>query len=138
MTDTDRFLTLVAELRQALEVLHRYRTTIARDQLLRDVDTQNMVLFALYRGMQGAIDLGQHVIVERGLAVPSAYREVFRVLGAAGLVEAGLSTRLEAWGGMRNVVAHQYGSLDLDRIATALYDELADLDAFLTAMARLA
>jgi uncharacterized protein YutE (UPF0331/DUF86 family) len=88
--------------------------------------------------MQSAIDLGQHVIVERGLSVPSAYREIFRVLGTAGLVEPALATRLEAWGGMRNVVAHQYGNLDLERVATALYDELGDLDAFLTAMARLA
>jgi uncharacterized protein YutE (UPF0331/DUF86 family) len=39
---------------------------------------------------------------------------------------------------MRNVVAHQYGSLDLERVARALYDDIGDLDAFATAMARLA
>jgi len=137
VTDADRFRALLAELRQALVVLHRYRDTVPRDRLLEEVDTQNMVLFALYRGMQSAIDLGQHVIVERGLAVPSTYREIFRVLGTAGVVEPDLSTRLQAWGGMRNVVAHQYGSLDFERIAAALYEELGDLDAFLTAMARL-
>jgi uncharacterized protein YutE (UPF0331/DUF86 family) len=137
VTDADRFLALIEELRQALDVLDRYRTSIPRDRLLADLDTQNMVLFALYRAMQGAIDLGQHLIAERGLPVPSSYREVFRVLGDAGLVDADLARRLEGWGGMRNVIAHQYGAIDLQRIARALYDELSDLGAFAAAIARL-
>jgi uncharacterized protein YutE (UPF0331/DUF86 family) len=138
MTDADRFLSLLEELRQGLAVLARYRASVPRERLLADVDTQNMVLFALYRAMQDSIDLGQHLIAERGLPVPSSYREVFRVLGNARLLDADLATRLEAWGGMRNVVAHQYGSLDLERVARALYDDIGDLDAFATAMARLA
>jgi uncharacterized protein YutE (UPF0331/DUF86 family) len=137
VTDADRFLALIEELRQALAVLARYRASVPRERLLADLDTQNMVLFALYRAMQGSIDLGQHLIAERGLPVPSSYREVFRVLGEAGVVDPELSRRLEAWGGMRNVVAHQYGALDLLRVAKALYDELDDLEEFVTAMARL-
>lgn len=137
MTDVDRFLALLEELRQALAVLARYRTSVPRERLLADVDTQNMVLFALYRAMQGCIDLGQLLIAERALPVPSSYREVFRVLGDAGLTEPDLTRRLEGWGGMRNVVAHQYGSIDLERVATALHDELDDLEDFATAMARL-
>jgi len=31
----------------------------------------------LYRAIQATVDLGQHVIAERGLPVPSSYREVF-------------------------------------------------------------
>lgn len=137
MTDLDRFLALLDELRQALGVLRRYRDSLPRERLVRDIDTQNMVLFALYRAVQGSIDLGQHVIAERGLPVPSAYREIFRVLRDAGVLDAELADRLERWAGMRNVIAHQYGALDLERVADALYDHVPDLEAFAVAMARL-
>jgi uncharacterized protein YutE (UPF0331/DUF86 family) len=138
VTDLERFLALLAELREALRVLGRYRATVPRERLMAEIDTQNMVLFALYRAVQCSIDLGQHVIAERELPVPSAYREVFRVLGSAGIVDATLAEHLERWGGFRNVVAHQYGSLDLERVARALYEDLDDLEDFATAMARLA
>lgn len=77
------------------------------------------------------------MIAERGLAVPSAYREVFRVLGEAKLLDAEQTDPLERWAGMRNVIAHQYGALDLEVVADALYDHLQELDAFAVTMARL-
>ena len=77
MTDRERFLALLEALRQALETLTRYQATIPRERLLAELDTQNMVLFALYRAIQAAVDVGQHLIAERGLPVPSSYREVF-------------------------------------------------------------
>ncbi len=137
MTDRERFLALVAELQQALAVVARYRATVTRERLRSDVDTQNMVLFALYRAVQGCIDVGQHVIAERGLPVPGAYRDVFRVLGDAGVIDAGLASRLERWAGLRNVIAHPYGALDLERVADALLDESGGLETFAAAMARL-
>ncbi len=137
MTDPDRCLALLESLRQALAVLDRYRREVTRERLLSEVDAQNMVLFALYRAVQGAIDLGQHVIAERGLPVPSAYREVFRVLADGKVIDRDLARRLEGWGGMRNVIAHQYGAIDLARVAHALHDELGDLEAFAVSMAAL-
>lgn len=137
MSDLERFLSLLESLRQALLVLARYRDTVPRERLLTDVDTQNMVLFAIYRAAQGCIDLAQHVIAERGLPIPTAYREVFRALGDAGVLDATLTARMEGWGGFRNVIAHQYGTIDLARLARGLYDELVDLQEFAAAMARL-
>ena len=137
MSDLERFLSLLEELRQALAVLSRYRRSVPRERLLGDIDTQNMVLFALYRAVQACIDVGQHVIAERGLPVPSAYREVFRVLGDGGVLDPALTIRLERWGGFRNVIAHQYGALDLERVAGALYDDLQDLETFASTLARL-
>ena len=138
MTDPDRFLALIEAARQAVEVLKRYRASVPRERLLGDVDTQNMVLFALYRAVQACIDLGQHLIAERGLRVPAAYREVFGVLGEAAIVEATLATRLQGWGGLCNVIAHHYGDIDHALIAHALYDELGDLEAFIARMAEVA
>lgn len=35
--------------------------------------------------------------------------------------------RRQGWGGLRNLIAHQYGSLNLEPVADALYDELEEL-----------
>lgn len=94
------------------------------------------MVLALYRAVRGCIDIGQHVIAERGLRVPS-YREVFRVLGEAGVLDGSLTPRMERWGGFRNVITHQYGMMDLERVARALHDELVDLEEYAAAMARL-
>jgi uncharacterized protein YutE (UPF0331/DUF86 family) len=138
MADLERFLALLESLRQALVTLERYRTTVERERLIADVDTQNMVLFAMYRAVQLSIDLGQHVIAERGLPVPSAYRELFRVLADAGIVSADLGKRLQGWAGFRNVIAHDYGRIDMVLVARALHDDLGDLNEYARAVAALA
>ena len=79
--------------------------------------------------------LGQHLIAERGLPVPSSYREIFTVLGTSGVLDGGLAGRLQGWGGLRNLIAHQYGSLNLELVAHALYEDLGALRDFATAMA---
>jgi uncharacterized protein YutE (UPF0331/DUF86 family) len=94
-----------------------------------------MVLFALYRAVQGAIDLGQHLIAERGLRVPAAYREVFRTLADDGILTPELGARLQGWAGFRNIIAHDYGVLDLQLVAKALHDDLGDLHDFAKVMA---
>ena len=136
MADPERYLALLEALRQALATLVRYRETIPREKLLADPDTQNMVLFAMYRAVQGAIDLGQHYIAENRLPVAAAYRKVFAVLADAGAIDAVLAGRLDAWGGLRNVIAHHYGVIDIALVADALYEELPDLEAFAAAMAK--
>jgi uncharacterized protein YutE (UPF0331/DUF86 family) len=135
VADLERFLALLESLRQALTTLDRYRSTVTRDRLIHEVDAQNMVLFALYRAVQGAIDLGQHLIAEKGLPVPSAYREVFRALADAGILSPGLGIRLQGWAGFRNIIAHDYGVLDMQLVAKALHDDLGDLHEFARAMA---
>jgi uncharacterized protein YutE (UPF0331/DUF86 family) len=135
VADLERFLALLESLRLSLATLDRYQRTVDRDRLVQDVDAQNMVLFALYRAVQGAIDLGQHLIAERGLPVPGAYREVFRSLSAAGLLTLDLGARLQGWAGFRNIIAHDYGVLDMQLVAKALHVDLVDLHEFAKAMA---
>jgi uncharacterized protein YutE (UPF0331/DUF86 family) len=136
VADLERFLGILEVLREALATLERYRSTIERDRLLADVDVQNMVLYATYRAVQAAVDLAQHLVAERGLPVPTTYRETFRILADAGEIEARLAERLQGWAGLRNVIAHHYAAIDVALVADALYGDLGDLASFATEMAR--
>ena len=62
--------------------------------------------------------------------MPSSYAEVFAVLGEAGVIDARLAAHLRAAAGLRNLVAHQYGVLDFDRVFLIARDELDDLLTF--------
>lgn len=134
MADRERFLALLAALRDAVAVLRRYADAVSRSSLEADVDTQNMVLFATYRAIQAAIDAGQHAIAERSLPVPASYRDVFNVLASAGLISSDLARRMAGWAGLRNVIAHAYVDIDLRIVADAIYGELGDLEEYHAAL----
>lgn len=67
---------------------------------------------------------------------PTGYRDSFLVLGDAGVLPAELMVRLAPSAGMRNLLTHEYGSIDLDIVATAVPDARRDFRAYVEAVAR--
>jgi uncharacterized protein YutE (UPF0331/DUF86 family) len=128
---------LLAALRRDLADLARYAREVSYDRFLRERDAQNMVLFAVYRVAQDLIDVAAMVVADRGLGVPHSYREAFALMTQAGLIEAQLSVDVEGWVGLRNVIAHIYRKLDLDRVYTAVSSERDALSSFLVVAERL-
>ncbi len=77
-----------------------------------------------------AIDVGEMLISIYGLERPEENRDVFRVLGGAGILEPDLAARLRAAAGLRNLIVHQYARLDRARLRGVLVHGLDDLEAF--------
>lgn len=124
-------------LRKFLQDLDRYRQGIGRQEFLRNRDKQGMVLFALLEAMQLCIDLGSHIISEKGWRKPETYRDVFRVLWENSLIDESLRDQLHDLAGFRNVVVHLYGKLDLDRVYTTLQSGLEGITQFAKVVERL-
>ncbi len=59
--------------------------------------------------------------------MPQSYGEVFVVLAERGVLNRELADRLWAAAGLRNLIAHQYGVVDADRIFAIASDGLDDL-----------
>ena len=127
--------THLALLREMLELLDRYATTVTRADLERDRETWLKVRGALEIAAQCCIDLALAIITQRALAVPQTYREAFTTLARAGVIDGALAADLAGWAGLRNVLVHMYTALDLDRVHAALA-ATAPLHAFGTAAAR--
>jgi uncharacterized protein YutE (UPF0331/DUF86 family) len=125
----------LALLREMLDLLERYATTVTRPDLERDRETWLKVRGALEIAAQCCIDLALAIIAQRALAVPQTYREAFTTLARAGVIDGALAGDLESWAGLRNVLAHMYTALDLDRIHAAL-GATAPLRAFGAVAAR--
>jgi uncharacterized protein YutE (UPF0331/DUF86 family) len=116
-------------LRQAVSRLRRYATTVTAERLSSDIDTQYMVLHALYVAVQACIDLALQICADRRLTTDGTYRHAFRALLEAGLLGSDLAARMGRWASFRNVLAHFYPVVDLSKVHAAL-SEVGDLEAF--------
>ena len=91
-----------------------------RSTFLADRTAQEVVAFNLFVAFQDALDLAAHLIADRGLEMPTTAREHFEILGRAKLLSPAVAASMAGCAGLRNLIAHAYGSID----TTRLYDEL--------------
>lgn len=124
-----------AALRDALTDLERYARMFERPRFLGDRDAQRLVLQAMYVAVQACIDEAMEVCEEAGIGHGETYREVFLALGNAGLLDPTLAGQMSGWASFRNVLAHFYPVLDLERTYAALADvpQLRAFEAWLLA-----
>ena len=124
-----RDLSHLNELDESLKDWERYHR-YSLEELQKDRDKRNMVLHAMLISIQAAIDISSHLISKNQLKRPTTYRETFELLGQAGMISEELAGELSDLAGLRNVLVHIYGELDLDEIHSVLQNDLKILRSF--------
>jgi uncharacterized protein YutE (UPF0331/DUF86 family) len=117
-------------LERLLARLEQYAASITREELELDLDTWLKVSRALELVAQCCVDLAMELVARRGLGVPETYREAFVRLAHDGLLNAEQAAVLQRWAGLRNVLAHLYTSIDLDRLHAAMSEDKQVLREF--------
>ena len=117
-------------LERMLARLDDYAIDISRGQIESDLDTWLKVSRALELVAQCCVDLAMEIVAKRGLGVPDTYRDAFVRLAQAGLLSPEQSLQLQGWAGLRNVLAHLYGAIDLDRLHAAMTEDKGALREF--------
>lgn len=135
MVDSAVLAEKIASVRDAVarirEVLPQSRDAFRADRTAREI-----VILNLFVALQECLALAAHWLSDAGLGVPQSYGQVFSRLGEQGIVDPALAARLAAASGLRNLVAHRYGALDLDRIHEIASTRLDDLLALCETLAR--
>ncbi len=106
------------------------------EEFRSDRTTREVVTLNLFLALQDCIGLATHWLADAGWDVPQSYGEVFTMLGERGVLDQELALRLRAAAGLRNLIAHQYGILDLDRIFEMATSKRGDLLAFCEQLAQ--
>ncbi|NOX92197.1 MAG: DUF86 domain-containing protein, partial [Gammaproteobacteria bacterium] len=96
------------------------------DELETDYARQDSIVFNLQRACEAAIDAAMHQVRIKGLGIPQESRDAFRMLEAAGLLSAELSSHMQAMVGFRNVAVHDYQKLNLAIVRAILGERLDD------------
>ncbi|HKI06751.1 MAG TPA: DUF86 domain-containing protein [Thermoanaerobaculia bacterium] len=97
-------------------------------------DASDAVILHLWQAVQIVLDLAGSACLHLHLGTPQSYGESFRRLSEAGFLEPGLAARLARAAGFRNVIAHAYETIDMERVYRVAREGPADLRAFLAAL----
>ncbi|MFL6203174.1 MAG: type VII toxin-antitoxin system HepT family RNase toxin [Thermoanaerobaculia bacterium] len=100
-----------AWLNDAEEILSR-----PTDEFLADVKSRDLATFYLFLTVQECIDLAAHWVSDAGWDVPDDAGGSFDLLAEHGAMDRELAMVLRGAVGLRNRIAHGYGSVDHERI----------------------
>jgi uncharacterized protein YutE (UPF0331/DUF86 family) len=119
----------LAELRRHLDHLRAIRPrVIGPESLERDLTLHNDVLFSLLTICQLVIDVASELSARRGDRFED-YTEAVRNLAKDPRFPAEVVDKLERLPGFRNVLVHDYVSLEMRRVMDAL-DDLEPVERF--------
>jgi uncharacterized protein YutE (UPF0331/DUF86 family) len=128
---------LLAEKGAAVERhLSRVEARLPRtaDEFAPASDASDAVILHLWQATRIVIDLALGASLRLRLGTPAGYADAFRRLAEAGRLQADLARRLGLAVGFRNVIAHAYEKLDMERVWRAASEGPADLRAFIAAL----
>ena len=80
--------------------------------------------------VEACMDVAYHVVASEGWTPPESGRAAFASLAAHGKMSLDLAARLGSAAALRNVLVHDYVSVDLERLARVVRDDLGDLRTF--------
>jgi uncharacterized protein YutE (UPF0331/DUF86 family) len=94
-------------------------------------DVSDAVILHLWQATQIVIDLAMAACLALKLGTPASYADAFRRLQKAVVIDEAFADRLVRAAGFRNLVAHAYETLDMERVHAAATHGPADLLTFL-------
>jgi len=121
---------LLQSLREHVSLLRPFQAQTL-DELTRDMVRWHGILHLLQLSVQHVIDISAHLLAGLNAAVPDDYREIILKLGMMGILPYDFAQRIAPMAGFRNVVAHEYLTVDPLIVSKILHQQLSDFDEFI-------
>jgi uncharacterized protein YutE (UPF0331/DUF86 family) len=116
-------------LEKALQILQQ-SSKVAFEELIDN----HVLLSAVERNLQVAIecilDIGNHIIAEKGFETPEDNEDVIRILGDEGIIPTDFSEKIKGIAGFRNILIHEYTGIDYRLLYDYLRNRLDDFRKF--------
>lgn len=125
MVDPERVRTRLGSVEEDLRDLAEQQELSIRDYR-NDRDLQAIVERRFETAIQACLDIAGHIVAAEGFREPSDYGDLFRILEAEDILTSDTADRMVEMAGFRNVLAHQYADIDVDRV----HEHLQDLEQF--------
>ena len=91
---------------------------------------QDAIITNLQRACEQCIDMANHVVRVKKLGLPSTSADSFVLLREAGLIDRVMEKKLIGMAGFRNILVHQYRSIDYQQVEDVINRYLDDLIEF--------
>ncbi|MBF0607341.1 MAG: DUF86 domain-containing protein [Candidatus Magnetobacterium sp. LHC-1] len=99
-----------------LAELLRFRERFGLDGILSDKHTEWALRYGYLETIQVIIDIACHIVSKYNLGNPSTYAECIKLLARYDYLDEGLTAKLTAMVGLRNMLIHQYQDIDAERL----------------------
>ncbi len=111
-------------------------------QLIEDIRSQGFESFSksfrdiqaakhsLQESIEACLDIGSHIIAEKGFRRAEDYKDIYIVLEEEGIIEPALSSKLQEMAQFRNLLVHRYGKIDTRRLFIIISEDLKDIQEF--------
>ncbi|WP_293983200.1 DUF86 domain-containing protein [uncultured Clostridium sp.] len=93
---------------------------------LKDYTKQDSIMLNIQRACEASIDLAMHIISVKRLGIPQNSRDAFEVLNEHKIIDDKLSRNLKAMVGFRNIVVHDYQSINIKVVQSIISNNLND------------
>jgi uncharacterized protein YutE (UPF0331/DUF86 family) len=129
MVDKDLILAKAGSIRRHCKRAAE-KARVDGDAFKTDLDRQESVLFNLQMAVQNCIDIAAHIVSEEGYGVPGSANEMFYMLEENNLLEHKLTETMVKAVGLRNLIVHEYGRINLEQIHHVAQYDISDLLEF--------
>lgn len=107
---------------------------IKRSEFQVNEDTQDVVVFNFQLAIQNCIDIAAHIVSGEGMGLAGSTNEMFYFLEEHQIIDQQLAEKMTKAVGLRNLIVHEYGKLDMAKIYQASQNDINDLHDFLKAV----
>lgn len=114
----------------------RKHSPLTADALRADQDRTDLVSFNLMLALQTCLDLAAHLIADQEWTPTAKSADAFARLEAHGVLTHATAGALSKAVGVRNLIAHAYGVVDLNKLHSASREGLSDLERFAEELSR--
>lgn len=91
---------------------------------------------SLQEAIEACLDIGSHIIAEKGFRRPEDYKDIYKVLEEEGIIDSILSSKLQEMAQFRNLLVHRYGKIDTRRIFIIMSEDINDVKEFVKMVLR--
>jgi uncharacterized protein YutE (UPF0331/DUF86 family) len=130
VVDKDLILAKAASIRRHLLRVAE-KVDVSAETFRSDLDRQEIVMFNLQMAIQNCIDIAAHIISEEGYGVPGSANDMFYLLEENGLLTYEAAEKIVKAVGMRNLMVHEYGKINLNQVHQVAKKDIKDLETFI-------
>lgn len=97
----------------------------------QDIDAQLITERSLQIIAQAMLDIGNHIIAHFGWGKPDSYKEIITILSQHDIIPREYQQALEGLAGLRNILVHDYLSINPEILFKDMNSGIIAIDAFI-------
>ena len=127
----------IAKIREYVALLRKIYRLADEQHFMKDPLVYGNAERYLQLAIQCVLDIGNHIVADMKLNLPSESKDIFEMLANHRIVSKPLSKKLISMAGFRNILVHEYLVIDRRRVYEVLQKDLGDFEKFIKAVSKL-